>query len=125
MLQPTHMADFSHIQSLQTVVGPGCPGEGPGQASKAVLQLRVAGSVELLTVTCPSLAVAENMADLVDGYCRLVNNSSTSIWNRKGRHIRNKRINKIISMQINFEPQVLVQSLPYRGQNNRHALHRF
>ena len=70
------MADFSHIQSLQTVVG-----EGVG---KAVLQLRVAGSAELLTITCPSLSVAENMADLVDGYCRLVNNSSTSIWNRKG-----------------------------------------
>ena len=76
LFQPTHMADFSHIQSLQTVVG-----EGVG---KAVLQLRVAGSAELLTITCPSLSVAENMADLVDGYCRLVNNSSTSIWNRKG-----------------------------------------
>ena len=76
LFQPTHMADFSHIQSLQTVVG-----EGVG---KAVLQLRVAGSAELLTITCPSLSVAENMADLVDGYCRLVNNSTTSIWNRKG-----------------------------------------
>jgi len=74
-VQPTHMADFSHIQSLQTVVG-----EGVG---KAVLQLRVAGSAELLTITCPSLSVAENMADLVDGYCRLVNNSTTTIWNRK------------------------------------------
>ena len=47
LFQPTHMADFSHIQSLQTVVG-----EGMG---KAVLQLRVAGSSELLTITCPSL----------------------------------------------------------------------
>ena len=73
--QPTHMADFSHIQAVQTVVGEG---------GKAMLQLRVAGSSELLTITCPGLAVAENMADLVDGYCRLVNNSNTSIWNRKG-----------------------------------------
>ncbi len=40
----------------------------------------------VLQVTCPSLAVAESMADLVDGYCRLVNSSSTSIWNRKGEH---------------------------------------
>ena len=70
------MADFSHIQSVQTVVGEG---------GKAMLQLRVAGSAELLTITCPGLSVAENMADLVDGYCRLVNNSNTSIWNRKGR----------------------------------------
>ena len=77
-LQPTHMADFSHITSLQTVVG------DPGQAGKAMLQLRVAGSAELLTVTCPSLTVAENMADLVDGYCRMVNSATNSIWNRKG-----------------------------------------
>ena len=59
----------------------------PTQAGqgKSVLQLRVAGSSELLTITCPSMAEAENMADLVDGYCRLVNQSSTSIWSRKGR----------------------------------------
>ena len=31
------------------------------------------------------MAEAENMADLVDGYCRLVNQSSTSIWSRKGK----------------------------------------
>ena len=74
--QPTHMADFSHIQTVQTVVGEG---------GKAMLQMRIAGSSELLTITCPTLTVAENMADLVDGYCRLVNNSNTSIWNRKGR----------------------------------------
>ena len=77
-LQPTHMADFSHITSLQTVVG------DPGQAGKAMLQLRVAGSSEFLTVTCPSLTVAANMADLVDGYCRMVNSATNSIWNRKG-----------------------------------------
>ena len=78
------MADFSHIQSLQTVVGEG--GGREGQATKAMLQLRVAGSAELLTITCPSLTLAENMADLVDGYCRLINNSNTSIWNRKGKN---------------------------------------
>ena len=44
----------------------------------------MAGSAELLTITCPSLTVAENMADLVDGYCRMVNNATNSIWNRKG-----------------------------------------
>ena len=77
------MADFSHIQSLQTIVGD-AGRDGGGKAMKAMLQLRVAGSAELLTITCPSLMVAENMADLVDGYCRLINNSTNSIWNRKG-----------------------------------------
>ena len=103
------MADFSHIQAVQTVVGEVCCHHHhpdyhvhyifdkqsirifymPMQAGqgKSVLQLRVAGSAELLTITCPSMAEAENMADLVDGYCRLVNQSSTSIWSRKGiRH---------------------------------------
>ena len=88
--QPTHMADFSHIQSLQTIVGDG------SARDKAMLQLRVAGSAELLTITCPSLTVAENMADLVDGYCRMINNSSTSIWSRKGKtKLYNKSSRKI------------------------------
>ena len=69
------MADFSHIQGVQTVVK---------ESGKTMQQLRVAGSAKL-SITCPGLSVAENMADLVDGYCRLVNNSNTSIWNRKGR----------------------------------------
>lgn len=57
-----------------------------------MLQLRVAGSAELLTITCPSLTVAENMADLVDGYCRLVNNQQASIWSRKGDIINKLKI---------------------------------
>ena len=63
LFQPTLLADFSHILSLQTVVG-----EGVG---KAVLQLRVARYAKLLTITFQSLSVAENMADLVDSKCRL------------------------------------------------------
>ena len=102
------MADFSHIQSLQTVVG-----EGVG---KAVLQLRVAGSAELLTITCPSLSVAENMADLVDGYCRLVNNSTTSIWNRKGiltlptvhYTLYGVYTTSVYALQLKFLPRIII-----------------
>ena len=75
----THMTEFSHIQSIQTL-------ESGSGSSKGLCQLRVAGSAELLTVTCPSLREAENIADLVDGYCRQVNNSPTSIWIRKGKN---------------------------------------
>ena len=91
------MADFSHIQSIQTVLVPSqtntCdPGLGFASSSnsKASLQLRVAGSSELLTITCPSLDVAESMADLIDGYCRLVNRATTSIWHRKGMYEKNE-----------------------------------
>ena len=87
------MADFSHIQSIQTILVQ--PNTNTGEVisvanlnasvtSKASLQLRVAGSSELLTITCQSLDVAESMADLIDGYCRLINRTPTSIWNRKG-----------------------------------------
>ena len=68
------MADFSHIKSIQTI---------NDESRKPTLQLKVAGQSELLSITCPSLIVAENMADLIDGYCRIINNSKTSIWNRK------------------------------------------
>ena len=97
------MADFSHIQSIQTVLVPpqtnSCEpvsGFASSNQSKASLQLRVAGSSELLTITCPSLDVAESMADLIDGYCRLVNRATTSIWHRKGMLIKLnlRKINK-------------------------------
>jgi hypothetical protein len=48
------------------------------------VRLRVAGSSEPLAITCPSIVDAENMADLIDGYCRVVNNAVTSIWSRRG-----------------------------------------
>ena len=38
----------------------------------------------VLKITCPSLGVAESLADLVDGYCRLLQPDNQSIWNRKG-----------------------------------------
>lgn len=34
--------------------------------------------VQPLTVTAPSLTIAENMADLIDGYCRLVHGATQS-----------------------------------------------
>ena len=80
----THMTEFSHIQSIQTLESLDNKSKSQQQQLRGVLQLRVAGSSELLTVTCPTLRESENIADLIDGYCRLVNHSATSIWNRKG-----------------------------------------
>ncbi|CAH1775354.1 unnamed protein product [Owenia fusiformis] len=74
---PTHMADFQHVQSIQTVAS--------DNDLKGVLQLKIAGAVEPLTITCPSLAVAEDIADLIDGYLRLHNvNDKKSSWYRQG-----------------------------------------
>lgn len=71
------MADFSQVQSIQTVAF----------ENKGILQIKIAGATEPLTITCTSLSVAEDMADLIDGYCRLVHDVNTSLWSRKGMSI--------------------------------------
>ncbi|VEN35224.1 unnamed protein product [Callosobruchus maculatus] len=71
------IADFDQIQAIQTLVSD-CE-----EHTKATLQLKVAGTQEVLFFTCTSLDVAESLADLIDGYCRLHSGSQTSIWNGK------------------------------------------
>ena len=71
------MADFSQVQSIQTSAAD----------NKGFLQIKVAGATEPLTITCASVDDAEDMADLIDGYCRLVHDISTSVWSRKGEII--------------------------------------
>lgn len=70
------VGQFSQVQNIETIVNNG--------DSRTVVRLRVAGTAEPLSVSCESLRVAEAIADLVDGYCRLVNNSNVSYWTRKG-----------------------------------------
>ncbi|CAI5778931.1 focal adhesion kinase 1 isoform X14 [Podarcis lilfordi] len=67
----THLADFHQVQTIQYSTS-------EDKDRKGVLQLKIAGAPEPLTVTAPSLTIAENMADLIDGYCRLVNGATQS-----------------------------------------------
>ncbi|XP_056017627.1 focal adhesion kinase 1-like isoform X4 [Ostrea edulis] len=69
---PVHMADFSQVKSIQTTTFDG----------RGILQIRIAGAVDPLTITS-SPSEVEDMADLIDGYCRLVHDISTSLWTRK------------------------------------------
>ncbi|XP_043217609.1 focal adhesion kinase 1-like isoform X2 [Amphibalanus amphitrite] len=75
---PTHLSSFDQIQSIETL-----PAETGADPRPPRLQLRVTGRAEPLTLACASTRQADNMADLVDGYCRLVNNASSSLWNRR------------------------------------------
>ncbi|XP_051728145.1 protein tyrosine kinase 2aa isoform X4 [Ctenopharyngodon idella] len=68
---PTHLANFTQVQSIHY----SCVEE---KERKGILQLDVAGAAEPLTISTPSFATAENMADLIDGYCRLLNAVSQS-----------------------------------------------
>ncbi|KAE8748456.1 Focal adhesion kinase 1 variant 2 [Frankliniella occidentalis] len=74
---PTKMAELSSIKAIQTLMTE-CEAH-----RKAMVQLRVAGTSESLTVTCASMEAAESLADLIDGYCRLSAGTNTSLWNRK------------------------------------------
>ncbi|XP_053980270.1 focal adhesion kinase 1 isoform X2 [Hylaeus volcanicus] len=80
---PTRMAEFFKIQSIQTLVSD-CK-----EHAKACIKLRVAGEAETLSITCSSLDQAESLADLIDGYCRVVTGSNTSLWNRKAASWKN------------------------------------
>nr|XP_011413792.2 focal adhesion kinase 1 isoform X9 [Crassostrea gigas] len=73
---PVHMADFSQVKSIQTTT----------QEDRGILQIRIAGAVDPLTITS-SPSEVEDMADLIDGYCRLVHDINTSLWTRKGDSI--------------------------------------
>uniref|UniRef100_A0A8C4Z756 non-specific protein-tyrosine kinase n=2 Tax=Gadus morhua TaxID=8049 RepID=A0A8C4Z756_GADMO len=68
---PTHLANFTQVQSIQYSAM-------EEKDRKGMLQLIVAGAPEPLIVTTTSLTTAENMADLIDGYCRLVSSLSHS-----------------------------------------------
>lgn len=82
----TKIADFDQIQAIQTLVSD-CE-----EHSKATLQLKVAGAQEILFFTCPNLDIAESLADLIDGYCRLHTGCLTSVWNRKDQHSSKHKI---------------------------------
>ncbi|XP_065222614.1 focal adhesion kinase 1-like isoform X2 [Planococcus citri] len=80
---PIKMATFDSIEAIQTSLSD-CEAH-----RKAILQLRVTGTAETLTITCPSEDEMDSLADLIDGYCRLYNNNGTSLWNRKTASAKN------------------------------------
>ncbi|XP_060106393.1 protein-tyrosine kinase 2-beta isoform X2 [Heteronotia binoei] len=60
--KPTCLAEFKQIKSIKC---------SPVEEGRALLQLVLTGNPQSLTIKTYSLAEAENMADLIDGYCRL------------------------------------------------------
>uniref|UniRef100_H2YTK2 non-specific protein-tyrosine kinase n=1 Tax=Ciona savignyi TaxID=51511 RepID=H2YTK2_CIOSA len=74
---PTILAEFSQVLSIQT-------DSSTDPSKKGVLLLKIHGANDPLTITTTSLFVAENIADLIDGYCRLVNNTDQSLIVRAG-----------------------------------------
>uniref|UniRef100_A0A8C6V923 Protein-tyrosine kinase 2-beta n=1 Tax=Naja naja TaxID=35670 RepID=A0A8C6V923_NAJNA len=80
--KPTCLAEFKQIKSIKcTTVEEG----------RALVQLGLTGNPQSLTIKTSSLAEAENMADLIDGYCRLQGCLDTSLIIRPNRE-NDKRI---------------------------------
>ncbi|XP_074643647.1 focal adhesion kinase 1-like [Tubulanus polymorphus] len=72
----THMADFSQVLAIQTSSGE--------TKSDGIVQLKIAGIAEPLSIACSTLQMAEDIANLVDGYCHFFHNEKTCLWKRKG-----------------------------------------
>ncbi|XP_063298050.1 protein-tyrosine kinase 2-beta isoform X2 [Pelobates fuscus] len=68
--KPTCFAEFKQIKSIK------CSSLEDG---RSLLLLGVSGAPQALAIKTSSLAIAENMADLIDGYCRLKNESKESL----------------------------------------------
>ncbi|XP_032911109.1 protein-tyrosine kinase 2-beta isoform X3 [Catharus ustulatus] len=79
--KPTCLAEFRDIKSMR------CSASEDGQA---LLHLGLSGNPQALAIKTASLAEAENMADLIDGYYRLQGSSETSlvVFPRKDREKR-------------------------------------
>lgn len=71
---------------------------------RALLLLGISGAPQPLAIKTTSLAVAENMADLIDGYCRLQNECQESLIVYPG-----KESDKRISL-----PRIPTQDIPER-----------
>ena len=78
-MQLTQVADFSHVQNVETLVSD-CDSH-----RKAVVQIKVAGAVDPLLITCSTMESAESIADLIDRSCRLVHSTNVSLWNKRSK----------------------------------------
>ncbi|XP_048456819.1 protein-tyrosine kinase 2-beta isoform X3 [Rhincodon typus] len=74
---PITLAEFSQIKSINFLHSEG--------EKKASLQLEIKGAPQPLTITTSSVVMAESMADLIDGYCRLESETTTSFISRPKR----------------------------------------
>uniref|UniRef100_A0A674MT00 non-specific protein-tyrosine kinase n=1 Tax=Takifugu rubripes TaxID=31033 RepID=A0A674MT00_TAKRU len=86
---PTHLATPSQVCSIS------CSAENDG---RALLTVNIEGGKQPLSVFTSSLAVAENMADLIDGYCRLESTSETSLIVKPNKGTLSHKVLKSVNL---------------------------
>eukprot|EP00064_Thunnus_orientalis_P003469 superscaffoldBa00000282_g3478 len=101
---PVFLADFKQIKKIQ------CLSQSDG---KALINLEVEGVRQRLSVNVSTVPMAENMMDLIDGYCRLENNTDDSVIYRANRgsdiycEILDERPKSVVKYGIEREDIVL------------------
>uniref|UniRef100_A0A8C5B118 non-specific protein-tyrosine kinase n=1 Tax=Gadus morhua TaxID=8049 RepID=A0A8C5B118_GADMO len=85
---PVFLADFKHIKSIK------CLAQNDG---KALVTLEVEGVRQTLSINTATFSMAENMADLIDGYWRLEKGTEESCISRP-----NKDVNTQINLSFTF-----------------------
>ncbi|XP_055331680.1 focal adhesion kinase 1-like isoform X2 [Paramacrobiotus metropolitanus] len=80
---PKQLAQFKDVNNIRT--------SAEGQ-SRYVVQIRVEGADEMLTLTCPSAQICDDIADLINGYCMLETGSQRELWSREKRESRRQSI---------------------------------
>ncbi|XP_068433875.1 protein tyrosine kinase 2 beta, b isoform X2 [Clinocottus analis] len=73
---PVFLADFKQIKKIQ------CLSQSDG---KALLDLSVEGARQRLSINVATVPMAENMMDLIDGYCRLENDTDETVIYRPNK----------------------------------------
>ncbi|XP_072217969.1 protein tyrosine kinase 2 beta, b [Leuresthes tenuis] len=76
------LADFKQIKKVQCL---------PQSDSKAILNLDIEGARQRLSISVAAVPMAENMMDLIDGYCRLENDTDDSVIYRPNRDAKGAR----------------------------------
>uniref|UniRef100_A0A8C2AIV9 non-specific protein-tyrosine kinase n=1 Tax=Cyprinus carpio TaxID=7962 RepID=A0A8C2AIV9_CYPCA len=64
------LAEFKQIRSIKY---------NTQNDGRTLLLIEIEGAKQPLSISVASLAIAENMADLIDGYCRLLNHTDSSL----------------------------------------------
>ena len=87
--KPTQMACFQQVEHFQTLLKNPEDRKNCELTSdfvhnkKCILQIKIFGADELLSVICPSIIVTENIALLIDNYCKLQLKKVDSLWINK------------------------------------------
>ncbi|XP_078131401.1 protein tyrosine kinase 2 beta, b [Sander vitreus] len=73
---PVFLADFKQIKKIQ------CLSQSDG---KALIDLNIEGARQRLSINVATVPMAENMMDLIDGYCRLETDTDDTVIYRPNR----------------------------------------